>query len=428
MERTAPTADVLVIGAGQAGLAAAARLSSAGYRPVSLFGARNDATDRPAPSAGAVGSGTAEPSFAVVDANDAAGGAWQHRWESLTMGTVNGIFALPGMPVPASSPDEPSRIAVPAYFRDFERELGVPIGRPVRVLAVERVDTAADGLLRVRTDRGAAVVRAVINATGTWNAPVVPVVPGQDLFRGTVLHARDYVSATAFAGRRVGIVGGGITAVQLLDEVSRVATTRWYTRRPPVFREGPFLPEVAGVDVTRRVAADVEAGRPSRSIVSYTGLLWSDAARSAQARGALDRRPLFTSFTPTGVVEQDGSSTSLDVVIWATGFRPDLAHLAPLALRSDEGGIPVVGTRVAAEPRIHLVGFGPSQSTVGANRAGTAAVRELTRMLDGRASADEARQPRSAGETRQPPNASGATATGGRQQRAGAPGDGIAGG
>ena len=43
-----------------------------------------------------------------------------------------------------------------------------------------------------------------------------------------------------FAGQRVAIVGGGISAVQQLEEISRVATTFWYTRREPVFRNTEF--------------------------------------------------------------------------------------------------------------------------------------------------------------------------------------------
>ncbi len=62
------------------------------------------------------------------------------------------------------------------------------------------------------------------------------------------------------------------------------------------------------------------------------------------------------------------------MILWATGFRAELEHLAPLHLRGPGGGIAMDGTQVAAEPRVHLVGYGPSSSTIGANRAGRAAV------------------------------------------------------
>lgn len=318
----------------------------------------------------------------VFDAEPGPGGAWQHRWESLRMATVNGIFDLPGFPKPPIDPGEPSRTAVPHYFADFERAAGLSILRPVQVTAVRRADSDPAGDLLVETSAGRWTVRAVINATGTWTNPVRPHYPGQETFTGLQLHTQDYVSAERFTGLRVAVVGGGISAIQQLEEISRVATTLWYTRREPVFRDGTFEPETGGREVIAKVVADVEAGRPTGSVVSYTGLIWTPYALAAKARGALDRRPMFTAIEPHGVREADGSFTSVNAILWATGFRAALAHLDPLALRNDQGGIRLTGTQVAGEPRVHLIGFGPSQSTVGANRAGREAVAALVKHVE----------------------------------------------
>jgi cation diffusion facilitator CzcD-associated flavoprotein CzcO len=355
-------ATIVVIGAGQAGLSAGFHLQKRGF---------SSALDDPA----------GERTFVLLDADAAPGGAWQHRWESLRMATVNGIFDLPGFPQPPIDPHEPSRDAVPRYFAAFERAMALPILRPVSVSAVVRADAHPDGDLLVDSSAGRWRARAIINATGTWNSPRLPEHPGADAFLGRQLHTRDYVSADEFAGQRVAVVGGGISAVQQLEELSAVAGTRWYTRREPVFLEGEFVPETTGRDVIERVTRDAEAGIPTGSVVSYTGLLWTDYARRAQARGALERRPMFTRIEPHGVREADGSFTSVDAILWATGFTPSLAHLDPLALRNERGVVQVTGTRVNVEPRVHLIGFGPSQSTVGANRAGRAAVAELDRRL-----------------------------------------------
>lgn len=67
--------------------------------------------------------------------------------------------------------------------------------------------------------------------------------------------------------------------------------------------------------------------------------------------------------------------------LWATGFRPDVGHLAPLGLRTAEGGIQLDGTTVVRDPRVQLVGYGPSASTIGANRAGRVAARGVLRAL-----------------------------------------------
>ncbi|MDO9410646.1 NAD(P)-binding domain-containing protein [Patulibacter sp.] len=366
-------ATVVVVGAGQAGLSAGHHLVRRGFAAVPGAGDPVDATGA-APAA-------PDATFVVLDAEDGPGGAWRHRWASLTMRTVNGIFDLPRFPKPPIDPDAPSRDAVPEYFAAFERAEHLPIRRPVTVTAVTRADADPDGDLLVTTDAGRWRTRAVINATGTWNTPVLPAYPGRDTFRGRQLHTRDYVSADELAGRRVAIVGGGISAIQLLEEVSRVATVLWYTRREPVFRDGEFRPEVEGRMIIERVTADVEAGDPTGSVVSYTGQIWSASALAARERGVLHRRPMFASIEPDGVREPDGTLTPVDVLLWATGFKAHLPHLDPLGLRNDRGGIEMRGTRVADEPRVHLIGFGPSQSTVGANRAGRQAAWALAEHL-----------------------------------------------
>jgi cation diffusion facilitator CzcD-associated flavoprotein CzcO len=362
MTSSSRTATVVVIGGGQAGLSAAFHLKRSGF-------------------ASALASPDAASTFVVLDANPAAGGAWQHRWESLHVEKLNRIFDLPGLAQPPMDPAEPSRDAVPRYFREFEERYALPLRRPVRVESVDYADEDEDGDLVVRTDGGVWLTRAIINATGTWNNPVLPEYAGQETFRGRQLHTRDYGRLEDFAGQRVAIVGGGISAVQLLEEISRVAETRWYTRREPVFIEGEFDPETTGRATIDKVTADVEAGRPTGSVVGYTGLGWSQYARAARDRGVLVRRPMFTRIEPDGVREPDGSLTPVDAILWATGFKADLHHLDPLYLRNELGGITMRGTQVRGEPRVHLIGFGPSQSTVGANRAGRAAVTELVRYL-----------------------------------------------
>lgn len=79
----------------------------------------------------------------------------------------------------------------------------------------------------------------------------------------------------------------------------------------------------------------------------------------------------------------DGRVVDADVILWATGFRPAVEHLAPLKLREPGGGIRAEDTRAVRDGRVHLVGYGPSASTIGANRAGRAAVRSVMRLLKG---------------------------------------------
>ena len=315
----------------------------------------------------------------MLDAEEGPGGAWRHRWKSLRMATVNGISDLPGIAKPAVDPREPSSEFLTRYFRDYEEELGLLVRRPVKVRSVSREDEDPAGRLLVSTSGGDWSAAAVINATGTWTRPFWPIYPGQNTFRGRQLHVADYVSAEEFVGKHVVVVGGGISAAGLLDEISLVTTTSWFTRREPVWRDEEFDAK-AGHDAVALVEERVRQGLPPQSVVSVTGLIWTPALRAAAARGALNRQPMFTSIEPDGVRLPDGGHLAADVILWATGFRAELEHLAPLHLRGPGGGIVMDGTQVAGEPRVHLVGYGPSSSTIGANRAGRAAVAAILKL------------------------------------------------
>ncbi|MFC4856741.1 flavin-containing monooxygenase [Actinophytocola glycyrrhizae] len=336
--------DVVVIGAGQAGLSSAYFLRRAGM------------------------------DFAVLDANPAPGGAWQHRWPTLRMATVHGIFDLPGTRFTPPAPGERAAAAVPAYFAAYEREHDLRVHRPVTVSAVRDLGER----LGVESSAGDFSARAVINATGTWTRPFWPHYPGR--FDGRQLHTADYRGPDEFAGRRVLVVGGGTSAVQLQLELAEVAETFWVTRRPPEFRTEPFTHEY-GRQIIARVDERVRAGLPPESVVTATELSLTPEIVAAQRKGLLARRPVFDRLVAGGVAWADGTTLDVDVILWCTGWRAALDHLAPLGLRAPGGGIVMDGTRVVAEPRLHLVGYGPSASTVGANRAGRTAVREIRRLL-----------------------------------------------
>ncbi|GEL46630.1 hypothetical protein CHO01_17460 [Cellulomonas hominis] len=434
---TDASADVVVVGAGQAGLAVAAHLARSGFVPAGTAGG---------------------PTYVVLDASAGPGGAWRERWPGLTMRTVNGVYELPGRALPEFPADEPASSALTRYFGDYERDLALAVRRPVQVrvvrddgglLAVETVERP--GTDDRRHDRAPAGVptavpdpddglgcgvgaarpvpvpapapdapatpaappppapaparrrlartwhaRALVNATGTWTRPFWPSYPGRDDFAGTQLHTHDYRTPEEFAGRRVLVVGGGISAVQhLLAIHPHAASTTWVTRRPPDWRDEEFSPELGRAAVAR-VEDRTRAGLPPGSIVSATGLPLTPEYRAGIAAGVLRARPVFARLVPDGAVWDEAAARgpladgwvtgpvreAADVVLWATGFRPALDHLRPLGLRNPEGGIVMDGTQVLADPRVQLVGYGPSASTVGANRAGREAVRRIRALLD----------------------------------------------
>lgn len=346
--------ESVVIGAGQAGLSASYHLSRLGVRHV------------------------------VLDAERRPGGAWQHRWDSLTMHDVHGVADLPDGRAPGES-GERANVAVPGWFGLYESMHDLPVERPVKVTSV----TSVGDLLAVHSADGRTwLTRTLINATGTWTRPFVPHYPGAETFLGEQVHTHDYPGAAHFRGQRVAVVGGGASAVQFLGELAPVTSVLWMTRREPVWRTD-FDAE-RGREAVALVAERVEAGLPPASVVSVTGLALRPQEQEAARLGVYERRlPMFARIEPDGLRWASGKFEPVDAILWATGFRPAVTHLAPLQLRSSHGGIPLlrgsadVQTAVTAayDSRVQLVGYGPSASTIGASRAGRAAALAVRRQL-----------------------------------------------
>jgi putative flavoprotein involved in K+ transport len=353
--------DVAVVGAGQAGLAAAYYLRRAGLAP--------------------------QTGYVVLDANPTPGGAWQHLWPSLRLFSPAEYSSLPGwlMPTPASAGFPPAEHVVD-YLTRYEQRYQLPVHHGTRVSQVCRADADPQGRLLLHTTNGAWAASAVVSATGTHGRPFVPHYPGMQRFRGRLLHSAAYRGPQGFEGQRVVVVGGGNTGAQLLAELSEVAATTWVTLRPPRFLpddvDGRALFAVASA---RRRALDAGHTDPG-GVASLGDVVMVPPVRAARERGALVAHPMFERLTEGGLAWADGTEHEADVVLWCTGFRPDLGHLAPLGLRGPDGRVEVAGTRVLAEPRLHLIGYGdwtgPGSATlIGVGRTAREAASEITASL-----------------------------------------------
>jgi cation diffusion facilitator CzcD-associated flavoprotein CzcO len=352
---------VVVIGAGQAGLSVAYYLRRLGLDP------GNDVV--------------------LLDRGPGPGGAWQFRWEALRLGYAHRVNDLPGMEELGISFDTadrqaPAKDVVAEFYRRYEQHYELQVVRPADV---SRVDATLDGfLVQFEGDHGAREVstQVLVNATGTWGAPFVPWYPGMNDFRGRHLHTVEYGDSSDFAGQDVVVVGGGTSAIGFLMELENVAgSLSWVTRRPIEFLDEQELNIEAGVNAVALQDAAAREGRALPSIVSTTGVPRSRRIQAAIDRGLLQAQPMFSSIEPEGVRFADGRFQHADAIIWATGFRPELRHLAPLKLREKEGGIGVGAGAAWRNARVFFAGYGPTASTIGANRAGRTIARQVVATL-----------------------------------------------
>jgi cation diffusion facilitator CzcD-associated flavoprotein CzcO len=345
--------DVLLVGAGQSALAAGFYLRRSGL------------------------------SYVLLDDQEGPGAAWRHTWPSLRLFSPAQWSSLPGWQMPAGA-EYPHRDDVIAYLAEYERRYDIPVLRPRRVLEVR--DDPGTGGLAVVTDVERWSARAVVSATGTWSAPVVPSLPGAERYVGRVLHSAHYRGPEPFVGRRVVVVGAGNSGAQIVAELSAVAEVTWACREPPTFLPDDVDGRVLFEQATARYRA-LQEGRTPDPPRSLGDVVMVPPVRAARDRGALVAQPLFAGFTHDGVVWPDGREQPADAVIWASGFRAALDHLAPLGVVGADGRVAVRGTRSIAEPRLWLLGYGEwtgfaSATLIGVGRSARAAVEEIRGAME----------------------------------------------
>ena len=339
--------ESIVIGAGQAGLSAAYHLQRRGV------------------------------DFIVLDANPGPGGAWQNRWDSLTLGAAHHIHPLPDFPLTEQDSTRPASAVVAEYYGEYERRFQLPVRHGVLVESVEQ----EDGVFTVHAGGEVFTSTTLINATGTWTNPFWPSYPGH--FDGPQVHTNGFRSVEQFAGQRVLVVGAGASATQFIVALRAAGIdTLWSTRNAPDWREVPSGTEW-GQEVERQVNERTRAGLPPKSVVGTTGLLLTGAMRAGIASGALVSRGAIARLESNAVVFTDGSREPIDAILWATGFRHAHRHLRSLKLHTPAGGILVGDDGVSAVelPGMFFVGYGASASTLGATRAGRKAAAAASKYL-----------------------------------------------
>lgn len=346
--------DATVIGAGPGGLGAAGLLTQAGLRTV------------------------------LLERGDGVGAKWRGAYDRLHINTSTLTSYLPGAPFPRSIGRWPSRDELVAYYQDFATAHEIDVRLGVSAESVER----RGPVWQVRTSDGDISAASVVVATGREGTPFMPAWEGTALFGGTLMHASEYRSAQGLQGKRVLVVGvgnsGSDIAVDLLEGGADVSVS---IRTPPhmVRRTVAGVPNDVLQLMTRRIPAalvdvgaewvrrraygdleDLGLGRPPTGIKTYiktTGRVptidsgpFSQAVRQRriQIHGPLMR------LESDGAVIGEEQHLAFDVVLAATGYRPNLqgllGHLGVLS----ESGRPRWAPRLTDDstPGLFIVGFG----------------------------------------------------------------------
>jgi putative flavoprotein involved in K+ transport len=351
-------ADVVIVGGGQSGLAAAYVATRAGLRSV------------------------------VLEAGAEPVGSWPHYYDSLRLFSPARFSALPGRPFAGDRERYPTRDEVVDYLREYAAALDADVRCEQRVETIEREEA---GRLLARTAAGLEVEAAmVIAATGGFRRPHRPALAGAERFTGAVLHSSQYRSAEAFAGRRVVVVGAGDSAVQIAADIAPVARVSLATRKP--LRWQPQRP--LGRDMHWwLIRSGLDTAPIGRWLDRGTRVVDDGRYHAALRSGNPDRRPMFAGLDGDEVRWSDGTLERVDAVILATGYKPGLDYVAAIgALDGEHRPLHRRGISTTV-PGLGYVGLPHQRSIASATLRGSGSDAEyVIRRL--RAAARRARAPR----------------------------------
>jgi putative flavoprotein involved in K+ transport len=288
-ERRPAKLDVVVVGAGQAGLAMGGALARRGL------------------------------SFVILERAPAVGQAWRERWDSLVLFTPARYSGLPGMPFPGDPDHYPTRNEVVAYLERYAERFALPV---VLGAGVDSV-TARDGGYLVAAGDAEYEADQVVVATGPFQVPAVPAAADR-LGPGVVqMHSTGYRGPADLPAGKALVVGGGNTGVQIAEELSRTHDTHLAVGS----RQTPLPQRLLRRDLfwwlTRlrlmRATADSPIGRRMKGREVLVG----SSPRRLRRRHGVRLHGRVTDASDGSVVFADGSSLRVDGVVWATGYRLD---------------------------------------------------------------------------------------------------------
>ena len=374
--------QVVVVGAGPAGVSAALALKDLGLRPL------------------------------VLDKADQVGSSWRGRYDRLRLNTCRPFSHLPDRPFPKGTPMFPSRDELIAHIERHAHEGGIEFRLGTRV---DRIDRDGDEWV-AETSVGEVRARQAILATGYEGSPFIPAWPGRESYRGELRHACDYRNSDPFRNRAVLVVGPGCSGMEIAYDLAEGGAAKvWLAARTPpniLLRQGPGpVPgDVIGVlllhvpvraaDAVARFGRRMDLGDlteyglpiPEEGVMARLKRLGVAPAIvdkeviEAIKAGRIEIVRGVDELDGAGALLADGVRIGPDAVICATGYRPGLEPLVGhLGVLNGHGAPRAVGAAPAA-PGLRFIGYVPRPGALGymgkeSKRAAKAIARELQRPV-----------------------------------------------
>ncbi|CAG7613948.1 putative oxidoreductase CzcO [Paenibacillus solanacearum] len=298
--------EIIVIGAGQAGLAAGYYLKQAGR------------------------------SFRLLDEGGAVGESWRRRYDSLTLFTPRAFSGLPGLPLDGAPDGFPGKDEVADYLARYADYYKLPVKLNASVTRLTREGTG----YRLAADAEEYAARQVIIATGPFRKPHIPAAAGQLPASVAQLHSSEYRNSAQLQEGAVLVAGGGNSGAQIaLELASQGCEVHLAVSRRLRFAPLRIMNRSVFWWLDRLGLLNAPADSPlGRAVRSRQDPVFVPELKRAIRSGTVRLRPRVTGQRGGAVQFADGTKLEPRNVVWATGFRPDYPWLDVPGALDAEGG------------------------------------------------------------------------------------------
>lgn len=291
--------------------------------------------------------------FEIIEKTDKIAWTWHNHYDRLLLHTVKQFSHLPGLPFPEDYPLYVPKDDLARYYENYAKHFNIT---PHFNSAATAVNKEGDKWAVDTSDGKHFLANHVIVASGVNRVPFSPTWPGQDDFKGEIVHSRTYKNAKPFLGKKVLVIGMGNTGAELALDLAESDVEVYISVRSPI----TVVPrDVNGrpVQVTGKMLEKIPfglgdwLGTQIRKIVigdlSKYGLPMSKVHPAVQLRetgktpiidlgtvamiknGKIKILPNVTEFHDQGMKFVDGENRDFDVVLLATGYKADLHEFVP---------------------------------------------------------------------------------------------------
>ena len=285
--------DILVIGAGQAGLAMGYYLKQS------------------------------KINFILLESSERIGDTWRDRYDSLVLFSPRNYSSLPGLSLSGDPEGYATKDELANYLETYAHTFSIPVSLNTEVKSLEK--TGSD--FHVITTKGEWLTNKIVVATGPFQKPFIPQIQHHLSNNVFQVHSSRYKNPSQLSSGNVLVIGGGNSGAQIATELSQTRTVYISTghnilfipRR--IFRRSIFWwldkLHLSDISVDSKISSFFKRSEP---------VVGTELKKLIQGKKVIVKERTLD-FSGQEAIFKDGSQIRIDNIIWCTGYKPDYSWI-----------------------------------------------------------------------------------------------------